>query len=72
MEMVKLRYISEKPSIRFKKGKIYRGFRAKDDRRGLFWCFHVEDDDDPGDYGYPAGLFEKVQEDNTEEVIEVL
>lgn len=64
MEMVKLRYISDEPSIRFKKGEIYEGFRAKDDRRGLLWCFHIEDDDDPGDYGYSADRFEIVEEDS--------
>ena len=63
MEMVRLRYISDKPSIRFKKGRVYEGFRAKDDSRELFWCFHVDDDDDPGDYAYSAANFEVVPND---------
>lgn len=60
METVRLRYISDEPSIRFKKGAIYEGFRAKDDRSGFFWCFYIEEDDDPGAYGYPAERFEVV------------
>ena len=60
--MVKLRYISDEPSIRFKKGEIYEGFRAKDDPQGWFWCFHIDDDDDPGDYAYPAEKFEVVKD----------
>lgn len=66
MEMTRVQYISDKPSPYFKKGLQYEAFRAKDDHRGLFWCFHIENDDDPGDYGFPAHLFKIVPENEIE------
>ena len=63
MEMVKLRYISDKPSARFKKGAIYEGYRLKDDPKGCMWCFYIENDDDPGTYAYSAHLFEVVPDE---------
>ena len=72
VKTVKLRYISDKLSIRFKKGLVYEGFRAKNDLRGCLWCFHVEDDDDPGDYGYPSDLFEVVPDEGFDEVLQKL
>ena len=62
MEVTRVRYISDKPSAYFKKGLQYEAFRARDDRKGCLWCFRIEDDDDPGDYGFPAHLFEIVPE----------
>lgn len=67
MEKVKVRYISDTPSVYFKKGGIYEAYRAKDDRRGLFWCIHIENNDDPGDYGIPAQRFEMIPEGETAE-----
>lgn len=63
MEMVKLKYISDEKNPWFKKGNIYEGYRAKDDKKGLFWCFHIDNDDDPGDYGFPSYLFEVAPDD---------
>ena len=60
---VKLRYISDQPSVFFKKGETYEGYRAKDDPRGLFWCIYLPDADEPGDYGVPAQFFEIVSND---------
>ena len=54
METVKVRYISDKYSIFFKKGEVYSASRASDDPKGLFWCFHIEKNDEPGDCAFPA------------------
>lgn len=69
LEMVKIRYVSDKPSVYLVKGGVYEGYRAKDDRRELFWCIHIEEDDDPGDYGFSSHLFEIVPEGEEVEIL---
>ena len=59
---LKVRYISDKVSIFFEKGKIYDAFIPKDDNSGRFFGFHFEDVDEPGDYALPANRFEVVDE----------
>lgn len=61
MVTVKIRYVSDKKSVYFKKGEVYSGIRAKDDPKGLFWGVYIEDDDEPGWYGFPSGDFEVVE-----------
>lgn len=68
MEVVKVRYISDEPSIFFKKGSVYEAFRAKDDKRELFWCFHIEDNDEPGDCAFSSHLFEVVPNNEKVEI----
>ena len=57
---VKVRYISDKPSIYFKKGEIYEAFFPLDNQTGEIRAFHIEDTDEPGDYALPASRFEFV------------
>ena len=59
---IKVRYISDKKSIFFKKGDVYEAFIPKDDTSGRFFAFHLEDMDEPGDYALPASMFEIVNE----------
>lgn len=60
--MIKVRYISDKKSIFFKKGNVYDAFIPKDDKSGRFFAFHLDDMDEPGDYALPASRFEVVEE----------
>ncbi len=61
-ETFKVRYISEKPSVFFKKGEVYEAFLPKDNPSGDFYAFHIPDMDEPGDYALPAGRFERMGE----------
>lgn len=58
----KVRYISDKISVFFKKGEVYEAFLPKDNPRGDFYAFHLADMDEPGDYALPASRFERVGE----------
>lgn len=62
MKTLKVRYISDKKSIFFKKGEVYDAYIPKDDKSGRFYAFHLEDMDEPGDYALPASRFEVVEE----------
>ena len=62
MKTFKVKYISEKKSIFFKKGEVYDAYIPKDDKSGRFFAFHLEDMDEPGDYALPASRFEVIEE----------
>ena len=62
MKMIKVRYISDKKSVFFKKGEVYDAYIPKDDKSGKFFAFHLEDMDEPGDYALPSSRFEVVEE----------
>ena len=62
MKMIKVKYISDKKSIFFKKGEVYDAYIPKDDKSGRFFAFHLEDMDEPGDYALPSNRFEVIEE----------
>ena len=62
MKMIKVKYISDRKSIFFKKGEVYDAYIPKDDKSGRFFAFHLEDMDEPGDYALPANRFEVIEE----------
>lgn len=62
MKTFKVKYISDKKSIFFKKGEVYDAFLPKDNQGGAFFAFHIEDMDEPGDYALPASRFEVIEE----------
>ena len=62
MNKFKVRYISDKKSIFFEKGKIYEAFLPLDNQSGNIFAFHIDDIDEPGDYALPASRFEIVKE----------
>ncbi len=62
MKTMKVKYISDKKSIFFKKGEVYDAYIPKDDKSGRFFAFHLEDMDEPGDYALPASRFEVIEE----------
>lgn len=61
MKTFKVIYISDKPSIFFKKGKVYEAYLPKDNPSGKIYAFHIEDMDEPGDYALPADRFEVIE-----------
>lgn len=61
MKTFKVKYISDKKSIFFKKGEVYDAYIPKDDKSGRFFAFHLEDMDEPGDYALPASRFEAIE-----------
>ena len=61
MKMIKVRYISDKKSIFFKKGNVYDAYIPKDNKGAKFYAFHLEDMDEPGDYALPSSMFEVVE-----------
>jgi len=62
MKTIKVKYISDKKSVFFKKGSIYDAYIPKDDKSEKFYAFHLEDMDEPGDYALPSSMFEIVNE----------
>lgn len=62
MKTFKVRYISDKKSIFFKKGEVYNAFLPKDNQSGKFFAFHIEDMDEAGDYALPANRFEVIKD----------
>ena len=56
----KVRYISDIPSIFFKKGEVYEAFMPRDS--STFYGFFLEDMDEPGEYALPADRFERIEE----------
>lgn len=62
MKTLKVKYISDKKSIFFKKGEVYDAYIPKDDKSGKFFAFHLEDMDEPGDYALPSNRFEVIEE----------
>lgn len=62
MKTFKVKYISDKKSIFFKKGEVYEAFLPKDNQSGNIFAFHIEEMDEPGDYALPADRFEIVNE----------
>lgn len=54
-------YVSDIPSIFFKKGEIYEAFLPLDNRSGNVYAFHIEDIDEPGDYALPASRFRIIE-----------
>ena len=62
MKTLRVRYISDKKSVFFKKGEVYDAYIPKDDKSGRYFAFHLEDMDEPGDYALPASRFEVVEE----------
>ena len=63
MKTFKVRYISEKKSIFFKRGKVYEAFLPLDNESGNYFAFHLEEMDEPGDYALPASMFQVVESD---------
>lgn len=61
MKTFKVKYISDKKSIFFEKGKVYEAYLPKDNKSGKFYAFHIEDIDEPGDYALPSSRFEMVE-----------
>ncbi len=61
MKTIKVRYISDKKSVFFKKGEVYEAYIPKDDKSGSFFAFHLKDMDEPGDYALPSSMFEEVK-----------
>ena len=57
---VKVRFISDTPCAYFEKGAVYNAYRPLDDQRKKWWAIRIEEDDDPGDYAFPAEWFEVV------------
>jgi len=57
MNKFKVMYVSDIPSIYFKKGEIYEAFLPLDNRSGNIFAFHLDDIDEPGDYALPATRF---------------
>lgn len=62
MKTFKVRYISDKKSIFFKKGTLYDAFLPADNQSGAFFAFHLKGFDEEGDYALPANRFEIVEE----------
>lgn len=62
MKTFKVKYISDKKSIFFKKGEVYEAFLPKDNQSGNIFAFHIEEMDEPGDYALPADRFEIIDE----------
>lgn len=62
MKTFKVKYISDKKSIFFKKGNVYEAFLPKDNQSGNVFAFHIEEMDEPGDYALPADRFEIIDE----------
>lgn len=62
MKTFKVKYISDKKSIFFKKGEMYDAFLPGDNQSGNVYAFHIEDMDEPGDYALPADRFEVIEE----------
>ena len=62
MKSLKVKYISDIYSIFFKKGEVYDAYIPKDDKRGRFFAFYLEDMDEPGFYALPASRFEIIEE----------
>lgn len=60
MKTFKVKYISDKPSIFFKKGEIYDAFLPLDNESGNVYAFYLEDMDEPGYYAIPASRFTKL------------
>lgn len=58
MKTFKVKYISDKKSIFFKKGEVYEAFLPSDNQSGNIFAFHIEEMDEPGDYALPADRFE--------------
>ena len=54
----KVKYISNKKSIYFKKGFIYNAFLPKDNPSGNIYASFIEDAEEPGEYALPANRFE--------------
>lgn len=63
MKILKVRYISEKKSVFFKKGEIYNAYYPLDDKSGKYLVFNLPDMDEPGEYALPASRFEVVKTD---------
>lgn len=61
-ETFKVKYISYKKSVFFKRGEVYEAFLPKDNPSGDFYAFHLPDMDEPGDYALPASRFEVIEE----------
>ena len=62
-ETFKVRYISDKKSIFFKKGEVYEAFLPKDNQSGSVYAFYLGEMDEPGDYALPASRFEVLDDD---------
>lgn len=62
MKTFKVKYMSDKKSVFFKKGEVYEAFLPKDNQSGDIFAFHLEDMDEPGDYALPASRFEVIEE----------
>lgn len=62
MKKIKAKYISDKKSIFFEKGKVYDAFLPKDNKSGNVLAFHIEDMEEPGDYALPASMFKIIDE----------
>lgn len=61
IEKIKVRFISDEFCIHLEKGEVYEAYRPKDDLQGRWFAIYIEEDDDPGDYAFPAEWFEIVE-----------
>ncbi len=64
MKKFKVKYISNKKSIFFKKDEIYEATLPKDDQSGRYFVFYIEEMEEPGEYALPASMFEIVDGDH--------
>ncbi len=62
MKKIKVKYISDKKSIFFKKGEIYEATLPKDEQSGKYFVFSIDGMDEPGEYALPSSMFEKVSD----------
>lgn len=62
MKKIKVKYISDKKSIFFQKGKVYEAHFPKDNQSGNVFAFYLEDMDEPGEYALPANRFEVIEQ----------
>lgn len=61
IEKVKVRFVSDIPCVYLENGCVYEAYRPFDDLRKKWWAIHIDEDDDPGDYAFPAEWFELVK-----------
>ena len=63
IKKIKVRFVSDEKCIYLKKDEIYDAYRPKDDLKGRWFAIYIEDDDEPGDYAFPARWFEVVTDE---------
>ena len=63
MKKVKVKYISDQPSVFFEKGALYEGYIPSDHSGAklIAFFFPEEEMDEPGYYALPASRFEIIE-----------